>query len=184
MNVVDLFFIVLFIGALALGFFYGMIRQIILIVVFYISVLLASIYFGATATFLQQRFSTDRTTAEYIGFGIVLMLSFILLTAAGFYTFRYAEMPGQLLYLDRVVGLLLSVILGALLIGIFSVLLWDIMIVAGAQNIDSPLTRSLGRSVRNSFLLRYFAQVILPQVYHLVDPILPAEAERIFVIPQ
>lgn len=55
MNVVDLFFIFLFIGALALGFFQGMIRQIILIVVFYVSVLLASIYFGAMASFLQQR---------------------------------------------------------------------------------------------------------------------------------
>ncbi len=184
MNVVDLFFIFLFIGALALGFFQGMIRQIILIVVFYVSVLLASIYFSAIASFLQQRFSTNRTTAEYVGFAIVLTVSFIFLTAAGFYTFRYAEMPGQLLYLDRIVGLLLSAILGGLLIGILSILLWDIMIVAGGQNTDLPFARFLGRSVRTSFLLRYFAEVILPQTYHLIAPILPAEAERIFLLPQ
>jgi membrane-bound metal-dependent hydrolase YbcI (DUF457 family) len=73
--------------------------------------------------------------------------------------------------------------MAGLFIGIFSVLLWDIMVVAGAEDINWPFMGSLGRGVRNSFLLNYFSRVILPETYALVNPILPAAAERILLIP-
>ncbi len=184
MNVIDGLLLLILIGALAAGFFQGMIRMIILLVVFYLSTVLASLYFPMVATFFQRRFGSERVAAEYIAFAVVHLVSFILLTAAGLYTFRYAKLPGQLQYIDRIVGVFLGLLMGALGIGIFSVLLWDIMIVAGGRNIEWPFMRMLGRAVQTSFLLRYFANVILPDIYAYFDPILPEAANRIFIIRQ
>lgn len=183
MNFIDGIFLLLLIGMLAVGFFQGMIRLAVVFVAFYLSIVLSSVYFNVVAGFFIRRFGTDRVTAEYVGFALVLMVSFILLTVAGLYTFRYAKMPGQLQYVDRFVGVLLGVLMAGLFIGIFSVLLWDIMVVAGAEDINWPFMGSLGRGVRNSFLLNYFSRVILPETYAVINPILPAAAERILLIP-
>lgn len=183
MNFIDGLFLLLLVGMLAVGFFQGMIRLAILFVAFYLSIVLASVYYNVVGNFFVNRFATERSAAEYIAFTLILIVACILLTVAGLYTFRYAKMPGQLQYVDRLVGVLMGVLMAGLFIGIFSVLLWDIMVVAGAESIGWPLMGSLGRGVRNSFLLNYFATEILPLAYNFVDPILPATAERIFLIP-
>lgn len=184
MNFVDFLFLVLLVAMLAAGFFQGMIRLTIVLVAFYLSTVLASLYFPAVGAFFQRNFGTERFAADYIAFTVVLVVSFILLTIAGLYTFRYAKMPGQLQYLDRFGGVLLGVILAGLFIGVFSVLLWDIMIVGRGESVDWPLMRSFGRSIRTSFLLGYFTNVILPETYALISPILPEGASRIFIIPR
>lgn len=183
MNFIDLFFLLLLVAMLAIGFFQGMIRLIVLIVALYLSVVLASLYFPAVATFFQRQFGTQRIPAEYIAFTILLMVSFILLTVAGLYTFRYAKMPGQLQYVDRIIGVVLGVVLAGLFIGIFAVVLWNLMILRGGENIDWPLMRTLGNGIRRSFLLNYFADTVLPQTYDVIGPILPEGARLIFVVP-
>ncbi len=182
MNFIDLFFLLLLVGMLAFGFFQGMIRLIVLLVAFYLSVVLASLYFPALANVFQTRFGTPRYVGEYVGFALVFMLGFILLTVAGLYTFRYAKMPGQLQYVDRFVGVILGVVLAGLLIGIFAVLLWNMMVLRGGCTIDFPIMRMLCGGVRASFLLQYFASELLPRTYSLVDPVLPEGASLIFLV--
>lgn len=182
MNFIDIFFLLLFVAALAAGFFQGMIRLFVLLVAFYLSVVLASLYFPALATVFQTRFGTPRYVGEYVGFMLILMVGFILLTVAGLYTFRYAHLPGQLQYVDRVIGVLLGVVLGALFIGIFAVLLWNLMILRGGCTIDFPIMRMLCGGVSRSFLLQYFSRELLPATYDLIRPILPAGARIIFVV--
>ena len=112
--------------------------------------------------------------------GAALTILFILLTAAGIYTFRYAQLPGQLQYLDRIVGTVLGMVLGALIVGIVATLLYNLMIVRGGRNIEFPIMRALGSSVATSSILQYFSQFLLPQTYALLDPVLPDGAALIF----
>jgi uncharacterized membrane protein required for colicin V production len=182
MNVMDAFFLILFVGFLALGFFQGMIRLAVLLLAFYLSLVLASLYYSALGMFFQQNFGARSDVGEYVGFGLIMLFGFFALAAAGIYTFRYAKVPGGLEYLDRIGGVLLSLLLAALFIGIFSTLLWNLMILRGGRNIDLPLMGMLGNSVSGSFLLRYFADIILPQVYNYFDPILPNSARFIFIV--
>jgi uncharacterized membrane protein required for colicin V production len=182
LNLIDLFFLLLFVGALALGFFQGMIRLIVVVVAFYLSLVLASLYFPAVASFFVVRFGAARYVGEYMGFVIVLLLSSALLSAAGIYTFRYVHLPGQLQYLDRLIGLALGLFFGTLLIGIFAVVLWNMMIVRGGRNVDFPIMGFLGGQVASSVLLQFFANDLLGQIYTLLDPILPDGAQIIFQV--
>lgn len=182
MNFIDIVLILLFFGMLATGFFQGMIRLVVLILAFYLSLVLASLYYPSLGQFFVSRLGAERFVAQYVGFALVLFMSMVLLAAAGFYTFRYAQLPGQLQYLDRIVGTVLGMLLGALLVGILATLLWNLMILRGGQNIDMPIMRGLGQSVRSSTILSYFANFVLPETYALIDPILPDGAALIFAV--
>jgi membrane protein required for colicin V production len=181
-NIIDIVFILGFFGMIALGFFQGMIRLLVLLLAFYLSLVLASLYYPAMGEFFVRQFSTQRFVGQYIGFGMVLFFSFIALSAAGVYTFRYAQLPGQLQYLDRIVGTFLGMVLGVFLLGILATLLWNLLIVRGGRNIDMPVMGMLGGWVATSQVLLYFSRFLLPQLYMILDPVLPDGAALIFAI--
>lgn len=182
MNFIDILLILLFFGSLALGFFQGMIRIIVLILAFYLSLVLASLYYPTLGQWFVRQLDTERYVGEYVAFALVLFFSTVLLSLAGLYTFRYAQLPGSLQYLDRIVGTVLGMVLGALIVGILATLLWNLMIVRGGQTIDLPLMRWLGSTIARSTILPYFANFLLPQTYRFLDPILPQGANLIFAI--
>jgi hypothetical protein len=91
-------------------------------------------------------------------------------------------MPGGLEYLDRIGGAVLGLTFGALLIGILASLLWNLMIIRGGRNIDLPFMQGLGTMIANSFVLRYFADVVLPLAYGALDPALPEGADLLFQV--
>jgi membrane protein required for colicin V production len=184
MNIIDLFFLLLFIGVLVTGFFQGMVRLLVLILSFYLGLVLASLYYPSLGEFFVRTFDTQRFVGQYMAFALVLFFAFLLLALAGLYTFRYLRMPGSLELVDRIVGSVLGMIFGAVLIGIFASLLWNLMIVRGGRNIDFPLMAALGRGIADSFLLRYFSQEVLPLVYGWLDPILPNGANLLFLVEQ
>lgn len=181
MNFIDLLFVLVFFGMLAAGFFQGMIRLLVLIVALYLALVLSSLYYAALGEFFVRNFDAERFVGQYMAFFLVLFFAFVLLSAAGLYTFRYAKLPGSLQYLDRIIGTVLGMFLGALVIGIFATLLWNLMILRGGRNIELPLFRSLGDSIASSTLVRYFSSVILPLTYNRVDPILPEGADLLFM---
>lgn len=182
MNVIDIFFILLFFGVLAAGFFQGMVRLLVLIVAFYLALVLASLYYPSLGEFFVRNFNTQRFVGQYIGFALVLFFGFLLLALAGLYTFRYLRMPGGLELIDRIVGSVLGMFFGAMLIGIFASLLWNLMIVRGGRTIDFPLMSALGNGVAGSFMLRYFSETVLPLAYGALDPILPDGANLLFLV--
>src|ERR1043166_7878220 len=104
MNFMDIVFILLLLGGLALGFFQGTIRLLIAIVAFYVGILLASLYFTTVGLIFQRRFHSTLYVGQITAFAIILLVSFLLLAIAGFYTFRYAKMPASLDFIDRIVG--------------------------------------------------------------------------------
>lgn len=183
MNFIDILFLLSVLGGLAVGFFQGTIKLLISIVAFYISIILASLYFQSLGRFFRERFNTTTDVAQLVAFGILLMIGFLLLTAAGLYTFRYAKVPASLDFVDRIVGTLFGLVLGALFLGMLAILLEQLFVfrdTAGA--ITFPIVRAFQGGVRGSFLVQFFANNILPLIYSTVRPILPRETEFIFLI--
>ena len=181
MNLIDIVFILLLLGGLALGFFQGTIKLIVAIVAFYVGIVLASLYFLIVGDFFRRRFESTPQVGQITAFALILLVSFLLLLAAGLYTFRYARMPASLDFIDRIIGSLLGLVLGALFLGIFAIVLAQLFInrdVAGA--IDFPVIAFLQSRIRTSFLLPYFRDYILPLIYSSVRPVLPREADIIF----
>ncbi|NTV63084.1 MAG: CvpA family protein [Oscillochloris sp.] len=181
MNFIDVVFLLLFITSVVVGFFQGMIRLFVLLAALYLSLVLASLYYTSVGQWLIQNFGSQRFVAQYVGFVLVFFFGFLLLAAAGLYTFRYAHLPGSLKYLDHIGGVILGMLLGVFFIGTFAAVLYNLMIVRGGRTIDFPLMRSLGSGVANSFLLRFFAGDLLSLVYNILDPVLPDGARLIFV---
>jgi membrane protein required for colicin V production len=114
----------------------------------------------------------------------VLLVSFLLLTMAGLYTFRYAKMPSSLDFLDRILGTLLWLVLGALFLGILAILLRDLFVLRNtAGSLTFPIMQAFQESVRLSFLVKFFGTNILALIYNLVRPVLPQGSEVIFQVP-
>ncbi|WP_129632388.1 CvpA family protein [Candidatus Oscillochloris fontis] len=181
MNIIDILFLLLFVGSLVAGYFQGMIRLTVLLVTLYLSLVLASLYYTAMGLWLVKTFSADRFVGQYIGFTLVLFFGFLALSAAGLYTFRYAQLPGGFRHLDHAGGMFLGMILGTFIIGTFAAVLYNMMIVRGGARIDFPIMRWLGDSVATSLVLQYFARDLLGLVYSILDPILPDAAQIIFM---
>jgi hypothetical protein len=93
MNVIDLLFIVLFFGALAVGFFQGTIRLIIVILAFYLGTVLASLYYQSLADIFVRELGGQRFVSQYVAFALIHLFSFIVLTWVGVYSFRYVHTP-------------------------------------------------------------------------------------------
>jgi len=181
MNAVDILFIILLLGGLALGFFQGTIRLLIAIVSFYVGIILASLYFTTVGLFFQRRFSSTLIVGQIMAFAIILLVAFILLTIAGFYTFRYAKMPASLDFIDRIIGTMLGLLLGVLFLGLLAIVLKDLFVYQDvAGSITFPIMRAFQGSVRSSLLAPLFSDRILPLIYVTVEPVLPRDASIIF----
>ena len=176
----DIFLLLLLIVCIAIGFFQGMIKLVIAIIAFYLGLVLGTLYYPSMADFMVRRLHTARYVGEYVGFALVLFVSFVLLLIAGVYTFRYAALPGRLQYVDRIIGTILGVLLGGFIIGIFAMVLYNMMVVRNGQNLGFPLAKALGNSTSRSFLVAYFRGSVLPWAFSVLSPVLPSGAQLIF----
>ena len=183
MNAIDVLYILLLRGGLALGFFQGTLKLVIAIIAFYIGIVLASLYFQAVGNFFRLRFNTTADVGQITAFAVVLMLSFVLLTVAGLYTFRYFKMPASLDFFDKIIGTMLGLLMAALLMGMLAILLKDLFVFRSpATEAGLPFVVYIQNNVRSSTLVRFFANNILPLIYSAVRPVLPNEADIIFRI--
>ncbi|HEX9371044.1 MAG TPA: CvpA family protein [Roseiflexaceae bacterium] len=181
MNGVDLLFILLLLGGLALGFFQGTVKLLIAIIAFYVGIILASLYFQAVGSFFRVRFNTTAEVGQITAFATVLLLSFLLLTMAGLYTFRYLRVPASLDFFDKILGTLLGLLMGALFMGMLAILLKDLFVYRSpAASASLPFVITLQSWVRGSTLVSFFGNNVLPLIYGFLRPILPAEAALIF----
>ncbi|MDP9309898.1 MAG: CvpA family protein [Chloroflexota bacterium] len=172
---VNVLLMALFLIVTGAGFFQGTVKLVIALVTFYLSVVLASLYFKLMATY----FNTSPVVAEAVSFFIILTLCFIILLAMSLYTFRYVRFPGRLEYLDRILGVGFGVILGVVLASIIAMVLQYMFISHRAGN-EYPITRALQTSTQNSTLLRLLMYNILPRLFTLVSPFLPDAAIPFF----
>lgn len=112
MNVIDLLFVVLFFGALAAGFFQGTVRLALIILSFYLSTVLASLYYQSLANVFIRELGGQRFVSQYVAFALIHLFSFIILTFVGIYSFRYVHTPHHLEMIDRIIGTALGLVMG------------------------------------------------------------------------
>jgi membrane protein required for colicin V production len=181
MNGIDLLFLLILLGGLALGFFQGTVKLLVTIIAFYVSIVLASLYFQAVGNFFRVRFDSSQEVGQITAFATVLLVSFLLLTLAGLYTFRYLKVPPSLDFIDKIIGTLLGLILAALFMGLLAILLKNLFVFRSpATEAGLPIVISFQGGVRSSTLVKFFGERLFPLLYSTIRPILPAEADYIF----
>lgn len=182
-NINDLFMLLGLTVITAVGFFQGTIRLMVSIFAFYLALVLASLYYRIVGVFLINNLDTSPVAAPGVGFGLVLILSFIVLVIALLYTFRYAQVPHGLLILDRVIGAVLGLVLGGLIMGMYAIIMRFIFIDNSlASQVTWPIMFWLQNDVRRSFMVGFFLSDVLPLILNRLDPVLPDEANIIFRI--
>ena len=180
MSFVDLLLVVLLVSITATGFFHGTIRITIALLTFYASIVLASLYFRFLASVFTQR-GTTPAIADAISFFLILLFCFIILFAAGAYTFRYARLPGQLDYIDRIFGTFLGLVLAAMVGVIVSMVLHYAFVRHDpASTASFPITAAFQRSVRGATVPSLLIEFVLPRLYTAVTPLLPDAALPFF----
>lgn len=177
---VDVVLSLVFVVWPVLGYFQGIIRLVVLLVAFYVSLVLASLYFSALGNVFETSFQTTSATGSYIAFGLILLVSFVLLATANLFMFRHISMPKNLSFFDAIGGALVGVILSVACVGVLAVLLWNMMVEKGGSS-TILLIHWLGGSVEHSFFLQLFSTAGLPRIYALADPLLPDTVRPIFI---
>lgn len=176
--VVDLFLLAVFIIVTGVGFFQGTIKLTIAILTFYGSIILASLYFKFLSLYMARR-GTSTIVADAVSFFIILAVCFIILLAAALYTFRYVRLPGQLEFVDRIIGVVLGVVLAVVVTSIMAMVVQFLFVTNNAGN-PYPITRALQSSTRSSTLRPLLIFNILPQLFTVVSPFLPDAALPFF----
>ncbi|GIV95838.1 MAG: colicin V production protein [Herpetosiphonaceae bacterium] len=181
MTFIDILLLLLFITIMIVGFFKGMVKLVISIFAFYLAIIMSSLYYRFLAASLFE--DTPIYIAQVVSFFLILFFAFLLLLAAGLYTFRYVRIPGKLAYIDKIFGMAFGVLLGIMVMGVISMLLRFLFIDQNtAGEITLPIVRGLQSSTRGSFMIPFIQNNIMPALYLTVDPILPQEAGLIFGI--
>ena len=182
MNPLDLLVLLLLVGALIVGFFAGLIRVLVLTVTFYLSVVLASLYYAAAGEILVRELNMQRFVAQYVAFALVLVAAQILLAISGLYTFRYTQIPAQYELFDRAAGTLLGILWILTVIGLISQLLWNLFVLRGAAQLENPALQGLGTMTADSRLVQIFATAMMQDFYSQLAPLLPDSARTLFVV--
>lgn len=181
---IDILFTVLLVVLPVLGFFQGFVRFMVLLVMFYISVVLASLYFSSVGKLLEAQFRMDVIISQYAAFALVMVVSFVLLAVAGLYIFRHTHLPSRLHHVDRISGIGLGFVLALFVLAVCAALLWNLLIIREASEVDIAVMQWLGRSVKNSSFLNLLADHFLRYVYILLGPILPDGVEILLEITE
>jgi membrane protein required for colicin V production len=179
---VDILLIFFLFGAVTLGFFGGLIRGIVVVIMFYLSMVLASLYFTSLGMVVETRYPTmSPEIARLTSFLWLLFMSFVLLTIAGVVIFRHIRLPKRFRHIDRIGGVVVGLLLALFVSITFSVVLWNMMILKGGNTSDFPLIRWFGKSVEHSFIVQYIANSISANMSQALAPFLPGGAEVLFM---
>lgn len=179
---IDLFLLLLLFGVLAIGFFHGIIRVTVLLIAWYFSEVLASLYATVLGLYLEDRYGIALYIGRYTSFIVIFLAFFLFLAVAGLYTFRHVKLPLGLRYFDRVGGVLVGLILAAVIIGNVCLLLWYLLEIGGIES-NWLLVRWASLSAQQSFALHFFQIYILPWLYILVEPFFPEQIKVLFESP-
>ena len=181
MPFVDIVMLLLVIVCLFFGFFKGVVKIALAIITFYLSIVIASLYFRFVAQAIAKNSKTSLQVLDMLSFLILLIVCFIILLWAALYTFRYVQVGGRIQYLDKLLGSFLGLLLGAIMASVFAMMLRYLFITANASaTLNFPAMRFLQQSTLNSVLKNVFLDVVLPVLYAPISPILPESADLIF----
>ena len=181
MAFVDVVMLLMVIICLFFGFFKGVVKISLAIITFYLSIVIASLYFHFVAVAIAKNSKTSLQVLDMLSFLILLIVCFMILLWAALYTFRYVQIGGRVQYLDKMIGSFLGLLLGAIMASVFAMMLRYLFITVNSPaTLDFPAMRFLQQSTANSVLKNVFLDIILPILYAPISPIMPDSADLIF----
>lgn len=151
MNYIDIAVLVIIGASVALGLYWGLIRQVLSLVGMFAGVLLAGRYGSDVAAWLSSVVSSQ-PLSEALGFIVVLIVVSSLASLLATLIHRFAGLL-FLGWLDHLAGAALGLIQGALAASV-------LLIVAAAVPVG-PLAEALAASQSAALLLRVFGALLL-----------------------
>ncbi len=155
LNLVDLIFIGLLIGSLALGFFLGVVRQALTLLGVYLATALAARYYFPLTRWLWPTQAQDPFRQTLIFF--FLHLFFLgLFIALAWNAYRKAWLPSRMAFFNGLGGTLLAFPMALLLVGLTANFFLFYIQSPGLQVF--PIVRILARHARASLILPILRQ--------------------------
>ncbi len=176
-NLADLVIVALLIAAFVIGFAGGVIRQLLELVVWLVSFLLAAnleIPFGNFLGGYWESFS--RAYSQMLAFLIVYVAGLVIGNIIIFVMYKRSPMEGRLAVLDEAVGGILGVGLGILIIGGFIAILDSFYAYQQvASTAEQPIVRSIYDALHDSSLASWLRGSLVTALGATLGPLLPAE---------
>ena len=164
MNTLDIILLLLFVPGVIRGLSKGLMEQAISLVGIVFGAWLAYKYYTAMGAWLGGFWQASETVLNIIGFAIILLLSFAVVILLAKLITKIIEMA-SLGWVNRVLGLLLSLLVSALVIGLL-IMVFDTL--NGQFNFIKE-SNILEESVLYP-LLKDFAQTVLPFLKQMIAP--------------
>ncbi|MBP5333059.1 MAG: CvpA family protein [Bacteroidales bacterium] len=163
MNTLDIILLLLFIPGIIRGLSKGLMEQAVSLVGIALGAFLAYTLYEQVGTWLGGFWDTDETILYIVGFVVVLLLTFVVVTIAGKLLTKLIEMA-SLGWLNRILGLVLSLVVTALTLGLLA-LAFDALNNQFELVNGSVLSESLIYP-----LLKDFAQTVFPFIKQIIAP--------------
>ena len=164
MNTLDIILLVLFIPGIIRGLTKGFLEQAISLVGIFLSVFLAYKFYGKVGELIGPVLGITDTALEIVSFVLILIVALVVLILLAKLLTKVMEMA-TLGWLNRVLGLVLSIFVTALVLGLL-ITVFDGLNEKFELAKDSPL---ISGSMMYS-LLRDFTNVAFPFLKELFEP--------------
>ena len=180
MNSFDLVSLIIIVIALLFGFFQGAVRMIIVAMMSYIGLIISGLYFQTLGDRLHLATNIGLLESYCLAYITVFVLCMLTLSSMGVYTFRFFRGNTQSV-LNRIIGLLFSVVTATFLIGAFAHLM---VILPTDVTISGELRSFIGAPLLHTIATARFATllspVVAPLMLRILDPFVFSDINLLF----
>ncbi len=182
LNVVDLVLLVILAGAFLLGFFQGAIRQLLGVLAWLISFLLAANLRDPVGDFLGQYWTFFPSGySQMLAFGLVFIVLFVLVNIVIQARYRRAVIHSRVTVLDEIIGGILGALLAVLLVTTALIVLDSYYARGGGPGggADVPWISQTYRSLADSRIAGGLRTSLIPSLLAILGPLLPPEVRDV-----
>jgi len=179
-NVADLVIVLLLVGAFVFGFVTGVIQQLLTLLVWFISLLLAANVMGPLGGWLGGYWTTfSKPYTEMLAFLGTYILFVILGEILIFAFYKRAPMIARLAFLDELVGGFLAVAIGILILGGFVLGLDSFYSYNSlAATAQQPIAQFIQQGLTGSVIAGWLRGSLVPAI-GLLGPLLSSQLRGI-----
>ena len=173
----DIVLLLFFAGAFVLGFVLGTIHQLLALLVWLVSFLLAANLAVPGGDFLGGYWSTfSKAYSQMVTF-LILYLAFLIIgNIIVFVMYKHSPMTGRLAFLDEVVGGVLCVGVAILIVGgLVAILDSFYQYHSLADTAEQPIVRALFQGLDGSTIVGWLRDSLVPALGAILSPLIPAE---------
>lgn len=182
MNSFDVVSLIVVVVALILGFFQGAVRMIIVMIMAYIGLIIAGLYFQTIGDWLHLAANISTLESYSLAYIAVFVLCMLTLSSMGIYTFRFFRGNIESI-VNRTIGLVCSMTTVLLLLGTLAHLLLIIPNNGTASEMRSFIGSDLLRTVATARFAVPLSNMVAPIVLQILDPFVFSDINQLFLTP-